>query len=549
MEYDLVIRGGTIVDGSGAPAFPGAVAVKEGRIAAVAAAGEEPGQWQAREVVDAAGMVVSPGFIDMHSHSDWVLPLEDHPAMLAPLVEQGVTTVVAGNCGFTSAPLEPGTPHLQLILDDTAALYDRPPEISWETMGEFLDTMESRGILVNLAMLTGHGNLRYSLFGQEHGHPGPAGMARMKEMIAGSFAEGSFGLSLGLGYAPGLFTDPRELEELAALVREHNRILTVHAKALSRLSGAYPLKPFGRPHNLLALAEAIALAEKTGARLQISHFIFTGTRTWPTMEEALRMLEEARDRGVDVAFDTYPYFCGNTTIYVIYPAWFRRDIERNLASTAARARLFAEIKIITAQLGFDLPDIQLLWGSRPELEEHEGLFFDEIGRRMGCSTFAAYLKVSAMSRGKALCLLHKINGDADTEELYRRLLAHPMNLFETDAILTSHGRQNPAGFGSFPRILGRYTRDQGLLSLEEAVAKMTGYSARRIGLHGRGLLQEGYGADITVFDYRSIRDNATSTDLEAKPSGIKHVFINGQAVVREGAAVPGVLAGKALRAT
>lgn len=554
MQYDLMIQSGNIVDGTGKASFRGDILVKDGRIAAVIPRVEDESSTpeaapSARKLIDAAGLTVCPGFIDMHSHADWILPLEEHPSILAPLLEQGVTTVIGGNCGYSPAPLAAGSPHLPLIQEGSEFVSQRPLEFSWNTMGSFLDALEAKGLSLNLAMLSGHGTLRLSYLGKEHAYPGEEKIEGLEQMIAESFDDGSFGLSLGLGYEPGIFTEMKELEALARQVHQHDRLLTVHTKALSRLSGAYPLNLFGgEPHNLRALREMLELAERTGVRLQISHFIFVGKKTWPTSDRALEMVEAARERGVDVAFDSFPYLCGNTTIYVVYPAWFLKNIEKNFRSAAARFRLRVEVSLITRQLGFGLEDIQVLWGGRPELACYEGKFFDAIAREMNCSVLDAYLKISELGKGKTLCLLHKYSGDAEDESAYLKVLAHPLNLVETDTILTARGIQNPASYGTFPRVIQRYHKELGILSLEEAIAKMTGNSARRFGLKERGTLEEGNWADITIFDYDQIKDNTTLKDLEARPSGIKHVFINGSEALRDGKAIAGPLAGQVLRA-
>jgi len=566
VDFDLVVGNGIIVDGTGGPRFQGDVAVKDGRIAAVirrsaggaarspaggpSGGGDGSGSegWRARRFIDATGLTVTPGFIDLHSHSDWILPLEEHDRILAPFLEQGVTTVVAGNCGFSPAPLAPNSTHLARIRDSLDFITERPLDLAWGSMDGFLKALEERGVALNVAMLSGHGTMRVSFVGADHAPLDGGTMARMERTLAESLEQGSFGLSLGLGYEPGIFAGPDELERLARVAAKRDRLVTVHLKALSRLSGAYPLKPFDRPHNLRALREMLDLAERTGARLQVSHLIFVGRTSWPLADEALAMIDAARGRGVDVAFDSFPYFCGNTTIYVVYPAWFLRNIERNFRSPLARTALKAQARIVFKALGFSFEDIQVMWGGHPELEQYNGMFFGDIARKMGVSVFDAYLKVSEVSRGKALCLLHKYSGDAEDDSAYRKVLTHPLNSVETDAIVTSRGAQNPAAFGAFPRVIQRYHKELGLLTLEEAVAKMTGRPAERIGLRDRGTIREGNWADLTIFDYDQIRDNTTLTRTSERPSGIRHVFANGREVVRDGLAVTGARAGQVLRA-
>ncbi|MFZ5645665.1 MAG: N-acyl-D-amino-acid deacylase family protein [Bacillota bacterium] len=550
MECDLLIKGGNVVDGTGKPSFAGDIAVRGGKIAAVipSSRGIDTGQWECKSVIDACGLTVTPGFIDIHSHCDYIADKKEHPGLMEPFLEQGVTTMVGGNCGFSPAPLAPESAHLGIVKESTeffSAQLSR--DTTWTSMDSFISYLEKNKISVNLAMLTGHGTLRWSLWGRDYSYPGKEKMREIENIISCSFEEGSYGLSLGLGYEPGLFVEKRELEELASLAKRHGRILTVHNKALSRISGAYPLQPFDTDHNLKSLEEVISLAEKTGVRIHISHLMFVGEKTWPNCDRALEMIDRAKERGVDISFDSFPYFCGNTTIYVIYPTWFLKNITANFKNPLARTRLHLEFFLMSRMLGFAISDAQIMWGGHPDLEKYNGMFFTDIARDMGCSLFDAYLKVSEISRGKTLCLFHKYSGNDREESVYKKLLAHPLNTFETDAILTTRGVQNPATFGAFPRIIQRYHKELGIISLEEAIAKMTGNSASRIGIKHRGTIAEGNWADITIFDYAEIRDNTTLTKTEEKPSGMKYVFINGEEVVRDGRAISGKKAGMALR--
>ena len=222
-------------------------------------------------------------------------------------------------------------------------------------------------------------------------------------------------------------------------------------------------------------------------------------------------------------------------------------MEANLKNPWPRLRLAAEWSLGFALVGFNLSDVQIMWAGHPDLEKYNGRFFGDVARDMGCSIRRAYLKVSDLSQGKATCLLHKYSGDADFEGPLRKILAHPLNTFMTDALVFSRGVGNPAAYGAFPKILGKYARDLKLFSLEDAVAGMTGRSADRFGLKDRGRLAPDYKADLCLFDYQNIRDNTTPTDTQARPSGIEHVFINGVEAVSNGAYVPGRRPGRVLR--
>jgi N-acyl-D-amino-acid deacylase len=550
MNYDYLIKNGNIVDGSGSPAFEGSLAISAGKIAKLLHNQDDISaiENKSKEVIDASGLIVCPGFIDMHSHADWVLPLPDHPSTLAPLLEQGITTVVGGNCGYSTAPLAPRSLYLDLVASESEFIADKPLNFEWSTMASFFEHLEHKGLALNLGMLVGHGNLRLSMFGQPDVCPGEQGFAEMVWAAGEALKEGACGISLGLGYSPGIFSDISELERFAVCAREHNRLLTVHLKAYTKLSGAYPLKLIGnQPHNVRALEEMINLARCTGVKLQISHLLFVGRSTWPLADRCLELIENAVADGVDLAFDSFPYSCGNTTIYIAYPTWFRDNIEKNFKSKTARMRVKLEIKLISSQLGFGLEDIQILWGGTPELDQFNGLFFDEIAKQMGTSTIEAYLQVSEKSKGKTLCLLHKYNGEESNMSVLDRVVCHPLNMVETDTILTTRGLQNPSSFGTFPRVIQRYCKEIGALSLEEAIAKITAKPAERFGLSNRGKITEGNWADITIFDYDEIADNTTLRELENRPSGIKHVLLNGTAVVQGGIMIKDVKAGQALR--
>ncbi|MBU2549994.1 MAG: amidohydrolase family protein [Proteobacteria bacterium] len=546
MDCDLLVENASIVDGTGRPAFRGGLAVRDGRILDVHQEGRERG-WTAGHTLDASGLTVAPGFIDVHSHAEFLLPLDQHPELLACMLEQGVTTIVGGNCGFSPAPLVAGSPHRDLLAQALEFISSQPLDMSWSDTGSFMDLLERRGLSLNLALLVGHGTMRWSLLGPDYAYPGPAGIAELERILDESFQEGAFGLSLGLGYEPGMFVDMRELEDLARAVRRRDGILTVHLKALSRLSPAYGIGLFGQPHNIRALKEMLGLADRTGVRLQISHLIFAGRRSWSTCDRALELIERAASKGVDVAFDAFPYPCGNTTIRIAFPAWFLKDFENNLARPAAVFRLRLEWELMKRLIGFGMDDMRLLWGGCPEMERYDGRLFSDIGRDMGRSAESAYLEVARASRGRATCLLYTYSADASDETALLKVLAHPLNLFETDAIISPKGAANPAAVGTFPRVIQRCHKELGLMSLEDAVARMTGASARRVGLADRGTVEPGRWADLTLFDYDQIRDNTTDEDTRRPPSGIRYVFVNGRLAVENGRAVPGLRAGRVLR--
>lgn len=545
MDLDLIIGGGAVVDGTGAPRFPADIGVKSGAIAAIATPGALSAASPAPRL-DAAGLVVAPGFIDVHSHADWILTLPDHDRILAPLVAQGITTVVAGNCGFSPAPVTDDS--IRLADHSSELLRDRSFQYRWRSMGELLDALASDGLLLNAAFLVGHGTLRQSVMGNRADAPDAAELAALREGTRRALREGAFGLSAGLAYAPGVFARNDELCALARVVAEEGAVFTVHGRAYTWISPMYaPMFP-SAPHNLRSARELIDVARQSGARLQLSHQIAIGRRTWPTQRWVLRAIDRAADEGVDVGFDAFPYTAGNTTINAIFPAWVLDRFQDRIRDPSILRRLRREFALFRVFLGLDYPDFTLLWGAdHPELAPLEGLSFDVIARRLGLDPFDAYVHVARVTDGKARVLIDSYTGRGDDDQVLRETLAHPRCAFETDTILTGRGKHNPASFGAFPRLLGRYSRDLGLFSLEEAVRRMTSLPADRIGLRGVGRVAPGQRADLVIFDPGTIADNTGPGRADAPPSGVRAVLIGGEVIAERGAVAAGVRRGRVLR--
>lgn len=537
-----LIANGTILDGTGGPGFTGHLLIDGDRIAdVVPSSGEHP---QADRVVDVAGRAVAPGFIDMHSHADWVLPTERHPELLGCFLEQGVTTVVAGNCGISPAPARPDTTrHLEGV---AAVCIADPLDFRWSSMADFLAHLDATGPLLNVAQLVGHAAIRNEAAETRRGPMTPEELGRCLGAARRALDEGACGLSFGLGYDPGMYSSLDELAAFCAVASAADKPVTVHLKALSRVSPCYPITYLGA-HNVRALKEMLAVAEQTGARLQLSHFIFVGRRSWRTAPECLRLVAEARERGLDVMIDAFPYTCGNTTINAILPYWFLRQLPEAYDSRAARARLRLELEIGFRLVGFGLSDLQVMDVGIEGKEALAGRRIDEIAEDWGRSPLDVLLTLSRESRGAATMLLHTYSGDDDDERALESVLKDDFCLFETDAVVRHEGYPNPAALGTFPRILGEYSRERGLFALEEAVRRMTSASATRFGLTDRGVLEKGKAADVVVFAPDTVSDGPPhGTEPARPPTGIEHVFLNGQEVVRAGRCLDVPPAGRVL---
>lgn len=547
MEATLHLQGGLIADGSGRELFPGDVAIDGGRITAVIPRGTPApgGRIYAREVLDVRGRVVAPGFIDIHSHSDWVLPQRNHGDILKPLLEQGVTTLVTGNCGFSPAPVRPA--HLDLINESSDMLREESLAWDWSSVAEFFDHLEGQDLLFNVAHLAGHGSVRLAAMGRPAGQPGAAELETMHAEARAALDEGAAGISTGLGYAPGMFSSIDELTAFAAIAAEKGRLFTSHLKAYSWISPFYSVNPIGWVnHNLRAVRDILTVAERSGARLQISHLIFVGPRTWDTCEAVIAEIDRARDRGVDVCFDTFPYTGGNTTIRVIYPAWAQENLVRDLGRRRTRARLRMELSFLRRVIGIGFEHIQLLWAANAENARFEGMRFDAIAAEMGVDPYAAYFRITRDSDARARVMLHTYSGDANDNGPLRRVIAHPQNLFETDTILVSRGKHNPASFGTFPKVLGKFAREEKLFPLEEAVRKMSGASADRLGLEDRGYIRPGQAGDVAIFDPMTVGCDADFDKPDVAPTGIETVLVNGEIAVANGR-WKGISAGQVLR--
>jgi N-acyl-D-amino-acid deacylase len=539
-----LFRDGKVVDGTGDSAFPGHVLLEDDRIRAVIRQGE--GIPAADNIIDAAECVVSPGFIDMHSHSDWIIPARDHPDLLKSLLEQGITTFVGGNCGISPAPVRPET--LNLVKAFAAIAIDRPFEFTWSSMAEFLDRVEETEPVMNLAQLAGHASIRHSAADTRRGRMSKEELDICLDKLRRSLDEGACGLSFGLGYDPGMYSPLDELEAFCRVAAEAEKPVTVHLKALSWISPCYPYTSL-KAHNVRALEEMLAVAGRTGVKLQLSHFIFVGRRSWRTAPTCIQMVEDARGQGMDVMIDAFPYTCGNTTIHAPFPYWFLANIPVAYKSRSARARLRLELELGFRLVGFMYKDFQVMDPAVPGWDDLNGLRIDEIAQKWNTSSFDAMLTLSEKSHGATLMLFHTYSGEPGKEDALEAVLKNDLCLFETDVALKSKGYPNPSGLGTFPKILGDYARDKKLFSMENAVKRMTYLSADRFGLKDRGLIAPGKAADIVVFDPETISDNPPKGPQPAgRPTGIRHVFINGKQVVKNGTYIQGSRPGRVLRA-
>jgi N-acyl-D-aspartate/D-glutamate deacylase len=523
VTWSLLIRGGSLVDGSGAPARPADVAVERDRIAAVGPAL----RGEATRVIDARGQVVAPGFIDAHSHSDlfyFACPSAESK------VRQGVTTEVVGMCSFSQAPLRPDR---EDEVKSWIGGIGRTPDLRWETFAQYLDALRSIHPSVNVIHFVGHGALRIAAMGFEARPPDAREQSQMERLLGDAMDAGAFGFSTGLVYPPSSYAETGELIALA--------------RTIARRGGFYFSHVRGESSMLLdSIGEAIRIGEDGGVPVQVSHVKASGRENWPKIDAALRLLELARARGVDVAGDVYPYNAGSTKLDNLMPAWaheggIARLLER-LADRASRRRITDECLVdgerwgTVSQGGVGFDQIFIASCRRREVE---GLSLAELARQSGTAPADALMDLLLAER----CTVGMVSFSQSIENV-AKVLAHPALMIGSDSIPLFEGDDNkpgkphPRAYGTFPRVLGEYARDRGLFSLETAVHKMTGMPAARLRLRDRGLVREGYAADLTVFDPATVKDDATYAEPHRYPSGIPYVIVNGAVVVDGGRMTP-----------
>jgi len=531
--FDIIIKNGCVVDGTGNPWFKTDVGIKEGKIQKIGTIDTSDGE----TVISAEGLVVSPGFIDIHSHADFILPLANHIDILAPLVEQGITTLVTGNCGLSPFPVNPTK--LDLLKGYTEFFQGGKLSWNWETTAEYLDNLSASGSVFNVVPLVSHGAIRIAVMGFDAGEPSPTKMKEMQSIVSDAMEDGAYGLSAGLIYAPGMYASTDELIAITKSLIPYQGVFTCHVRGSSETG-------------LEATKEIIRIARENRIPVEHSHMEAFGAPNWPHIDETIRLHDQARAEGLDVTFDVIPYTAANTTLTACFPPYafeggINKFIER-LKDPKQREQLRFDIENMISEWPTWRPgtwphnlarntgwkNIWLLWSPSEKNVQYFGKSFEEIGKIQKKKPFDAVADLLIEENGAALALYIGVSGDLDNYEGLYKILCHPNGAINTDAILTGRGMPHPAAYGSYPRVLGQYVREQKLMRLEEAVRKMTSLSSRRFNIHDRGLIKLGMWADITIFNADTIRDNATYLKPDTPPTGIEWVLINGDIVVEKG---------------
>ncbi|MFA5645513.1 MAG: D-aminoacylase [Candidatus Ratteibacteria bacterium] len=520
---DLLIRNGTVLSDSSL--FQADIGISHGRIVAIG----ELSSVRARREIDASGMYVSPGFIDIHSHDDLML-MEDEPYL--PKILQGITTVVTGNCGISAAPFnEKNSFFLMQNRAVLGELSQMRKECSWN---EFLEIISSAPLCTNILPLVGHGNLRTMVRGCNSGPLSQEELSSMESLLEKIMKRGCGGLSSGLTYPPGIFASFEELNSLCRVVARWNGIYATHIR---------------NEGNALteALAEAVSVAVDSGVSLQISHFKSAGHNAGKTLESAIDLLESARQKGIELFCDQYPYTFAATTLTSLFPGWMHEGgmsaFLGRLEDPSSRKRAEAEVgrrnpiwEDSVALCGWDR--IFLRNASFPENLPFVGASIAQSADSMKKSPFTFLCDFLLAEKGRATMAM-----DLVSEESLRTIMKLPFVFGGSDGLPVPG--VHPRLCGSFPRILGMYVREEAVLSWTEAIWKLSTGPAQRLGLKKRGAISKDYIADIVIFNPDTVRDRATFQDTHLPPAGIEWVLVGGTVVVEEGTHT-GVTPGKIL---
>ena len=513
--FDILIKGAMVVDGSGAKPWIGDVAIEDGCFAAL----DRHIEAEARRVISARDQVLAPGFIDIHCHSD--LAVFDDPHSEIKL-KQGVTLEVLGNCGDSLAPLNAvAREAIRTASDSDIASWAHP--LNWSTYAEYVRTIETSGLSINVMGLVGHGTLRLAAMGPSNTPSGTVQMDLMKSWLARSLDEGAAGLSTGLIYAPGCFADTRELIALGKVVGRRGGIYASHIR--NEAEGI-----------VAALEEAIRIGREGQVAVHVSHLKVAGYKNWHLWETVVSKLEKARSQGVDITCDVYPYFHSCTTMLALLPPW---SLDGGIPALIPRLKDPRQRRRIIANIRDGIPGWENMYQNSgwektvvsavrtPANKEVEGKSIAAIAAERQTDPFDLVLDLLAAEKGMVSIISESMN-----EDNVLRFLTLPFAMIGSDGV-PDQGKPHPRLYGTFPRVFRRIVKELGLLSIEAAVHKMTGLTAARLGLKAAGIIRQGLKADAVIFDPLTFGDTATYDHPRQFPRGLLATIVNGAVVIEE----------------
>ncbi|MBI3379013.1 MAG: D-aminoacylase [Nitrospirae bacterium] len=535
-KIDLLIKNGTIFDGTGAELFEADIGIARDKIAFIDKNSKFKIQ-NSKKFIDAKGLAVAPGFIDTHAHSEFTL-LAD-PRAEGKLL-QGITTEINGNCGLSAAPL-----YGEAFEHREKDLAELGIKERWSTFEEYFRILEGRGIALNFVTLAGHGNIRASVIGYKDTKPTASELKKMQALSQKAIDAGAIGLSTGLIYPPGIYSDTEELIELCKYLNGNSKFKNQNSKFI------YTSHMRSEGKGLIeSIKEIIRIGKEANIKVHISHIKTSGKENWHKIDEAISLINSARKRGLKVTCDRYPYTASSTDLDTILPSW---TYEGGAEEELRRLKSPSVLEKIKKEILHGHPDndywkkVSMSSVASQKNKWMEGKTLSYISRKINKSPVDALFKILIEERLRAGAIFSSMN-----EDNLKRFLSLPYAMIGSDSSarsrtgLTCKGKPHPRGFGSFPRFLGRYVRDNKLMSMTSAVHKITMLPAKTFGINGRGVLKKGAFADIVVFDPERIIDRATFDKPFLKPGGIYYVIVNGLTEVAKGE-ITGATAGKILR--
>ena len=512
----ILFHNGRLIDGSGQPSRQGSVLVNGQYIEEIGDIRPSPDM----EVVDCEGLVVAPGFIDVHSHADLEV-LEHRPEKIV----QGVTTEVVGDCGFSVFPKVPLT-GLAPVFD---IVFPGRGSREWEDADSYFEDLEHTQSRTNVAALTGHSSLRAGVTGIKAGRLEGDDLREVEKRLSACLEQGSIGMSTGLNEVPSSYGDFEELTDLCRIVRQHGALYTSHLRDY-------------KFHFVEAVQEALDLGRASGVPVQLSHLQAAGRKNWDKMDPVLALIDQAHDEGVDVGVDAYPYVAGSASLTQVLPIWCMEGGTEQLLS---RLRDAESRKRIAADTEDDMSngweDILLANMDNPEQQGLVGKTVQDVAYERGCAGVEAALDLLIENGGGVMIVSFN-----QSDENLRKVLTHPLTSIITDGLMTG-GKPHPRTFGTYPTFLGEYVREKGWMSLEEAIHKVSELPAKRFRLEKRGLLRATYCADLIAFSADEIGTRSTYIEPDCAPDGIEHVLINGAWALRQGRLEEGTCSGQPLR--
>ncbi len=511
--FDLIIKNGVLVDGTGKPKRVADIGIQSDKIVYIGSIGSQ----SYRDIIDATGCIVAPGFIDIHSHSDffWLVSPESESK-----IYDGVTTEICGNCGLSAFPLND-----QLLESKRKGFSKFGLEINWKSAEDFFKRADQANSSINRGFLVGHGNIRASVIGYEDREPDNKELARMENELRDAMESGAFGMSSGLVYPPGCYAKTSELVGLCSIVRKYDGIYATHMRDEGDEIEA-------------ALNETINISKECGVKTQISHIKTWGENNWWKIDKIKELLECARSKDIDITCDRYPYVAAATDLDIILPSWV---YEGGTAEEKKRLRDPVCRKRITNEMGHKCLN-QEFWGTimissvfNKEKRDYEGKTISEISKTLEIPPLEFVLDFLYEEDCKVSVIFFSMS-----EENLARILKWDFVMIGSDSSLRSlkgvlnYGKPHPRSYGTFSRVIRKYVNETPVLSIEEAIYKMTGLPAKKLQLKDRGILKEGCFADITIFDQDTIAERATFAQPHNYSEGIKYVIVNGKMTINNG---------------